>query len=362
MSRRRTTSRRTKSRRTTSRRTGPRTTSPRRTTALRRTALAVAAVALAVTASACGTDARVPPAPDPGGAHIAVTPRQAVQILASVDAALVRAVEARDPAQAGARATGPARDALAASITVQAALKQTPSVPPAPGTPRLMLTLAGPWPRWFLAAGASPASSTPLLEVLRSADARSPSGLWGQLRLLPGAVLPEVASATVGSPVLTADSGGGLAATPKDTLTRYADLLNRGDQSTWSAAFTPDAYRKELTEQLGRDRQAFQSQGVGEVLAEHTVVPDVLFAMPTKDGGALVIGRVDQRYTATVTPGKGSVRLEPPLAALAGRTSFARTLERRSVEVLAFHVPRAGTADKISLVAAGKTDVAVTGS
>lgn len=327
----------------------------------RRPALVIGALLLAVTASGCGAQARVPAAPDPGGAHTAVTPRQAVAILSSVDAALVRAVQARDPAQAGARATGPAREALVASVAVQSALKQTPTVPPAPGTPRLVLTLAGPWPRWFLAAGASPASPTPLLEVLRSPDARTPYGLWGQLRLLPGAALPELASATVGSPVLAADVGG-LVAAPKDVVARYADLLNRGDASSWAASFDADAYRKELTDQLGRDRQAFSSQGVGEVLAEHTASPDTVFAVPTQDGGALVIGRVDQRYTATVTPGRGSVRLEPPLAALAGRTTFAKTLDRRSVEVLAFHVPRAGTADRISLVAASKTDVSATGS
>jgi len=92
------------------------------------------------------------------------------------------------------------------------------------------------------------------------------------------------------------------------------------------------------------------------------VVPGAVFAMPTQDGGALVVGRVDERYTATVTPGKGSVRLEPALAVLAGRTTVAQKLDRRSVEVLAFHVPRAGTADKITLVAASKADVAATGS
>jgi hypothetical protein len=327
----------------------------------RRTGAALSGAVLAGLTAACGTDVLVPPPPDPGGPHTVVTARQAVQILSSVDATLVRAVQARDARQFAGRATGPAQESLTASITVQAALKQTPSVLPAPSTPRLVLPLAGPWPRWFLAAGTSPASSAPLVVVLRSADARTPYGLWAQLVLLPGASLPETASATVGAPVLAADAEG-LAATPRDVVLRYADLLNRGDASAYTSQYTADQYRKELTDQLGKDRAAFQSQGVGQVVAQHDAVPDVVLAMRTQDGGALVIGRIDQKYTATVTPGKGSVRLEPPLAALAGRSTVDKQLQRRSVEVMAFHVPRAGTADKITLVAAAKSDVAATGS
>jgi hypothetical protein len=328
---------------------------------VRRAVAVVVALAALLTTAGCGSDARVPSAPEAGSPHTAVTPRQAVAILRTVDATLVRAVQARDAQQFGGRATGPAREALAASITVQGALKQTPSVPPAPSTPRLMLTPAGGWPRWFLAAGSSPASTTPLLEVLRSPDARSPYGLWGQLRLLPGAALPEVASATVGAPTLAPDATG-LAATPQDTVARYADLLNRGDASSYTGQFTADPYRRELTEQLGSDRQSFASKGVGQVLAAHAVEPGSLFAMRTQDGGALVVGRIDERYTATVTPGKGSVQLDPSLAVLAGRATISRQLERRSVEVVAFHVPRAGTNARITLVAASKADVSATGS
>jgi len=328
---------------------------------IRRPRAAVAlALAAAFLAAGC-SGPRVPATPDPGPAHTAVTPRQAVAALDAVDAALVRAVQARDVARLDGRAVGPARDAFATAITVQAKLGRATGVPPAPGTPRLMLTQAGPWPRWFAAAGSSPASATPLLEVLFSADARSPYGLWAQLNLLPGAVLPEVASATIGSPVLGPDAAG-LAATPAETLTRYADLLTRGDASAYVRQFGADRYRRELTDQLGADRQAFSQRGVGQVLAAHTVAAGAPMAIPTQDGGALVIGRVDERYTAAVTQAGGSIRLDDALAALVGRATLAHGLDRRSVEVFAFHVPRAGTADTITLLAASRSEVAATGT
>ncbi|HEY6793727.1 MAG TPA: hypothetical protein VI248_03480 [Kineosporiaceae bacterium] len=321
----------------------------------------VAAGMLAVLlAAGCG-DTRVPSDPDPGPAHTAVTPPQALQILDTVGATVVRAVQARDAAQFGGRAVGPARDAFSAAIAVQATLREAPSVPPSPGTPRLVLTLAGPWPRWFLAAGSSPASRTPLVAVLRSADPRSPYGLWGLLNLLPGATLPELASATVGAPTL-APTATGLVCSPADAVARYADLLNRGDTSAYHGQFTDDAFRAELTNQLGADRKAFESIGIGEVVSTHAVASQAPLAIATRDGGALVIARLDQRYAATVTPGRGSVTLDAELAALAGRAAVSTSLERRSVEVVALHVPKAGAVDKISLVAASRSDVSATGS
>lgn len=323
-------------------------------------ALGAAAAMVAGLLAGCGGD-RVPASPAAGGPHPAVTPRQAVQIVSSVDAALVRAVRSRDAGQLAPRAVGPAQEELRAGIAVQAALRQEPTVPPTPGTPRLLLTLAGPWPRWFAVAGASPGAATPLLEVVRSADPRAPYGLWARLRLLPGAALPEVASAAVGAPVLP-PAAPGLVATPEQALTRYTDLLNRGDASAFVGQFTADAFRTELTDQLGADRKAFASDGVGQVTAAHVLAADAPLALRTLDGGALVIGRIDETYTATVTPGRGSVRLDPQLAALAGRATVSHQLVRRSVEVVAFHVPRAGSSDRITLVAASKADVSATGT
>ncbi|MDQ1286841.1 MAG: hypothetical protein QG622_406, partial [Actinomycetota bacterium] len=190
-------------------------------------------VALLVTAG-CGDDVRTPSVPDAAGEHPAVTPRQAALILGSIDAALVRAASARDVAAAGARVTGPAREGLAATVLVDKALNRPSTAPPAPTTPKLLLTRGRPWPRWFLAAGATPASATPVLRVLVSPDPRSPYGLWGQLVLLPGKQLPEMVSATTGAEPLLANAPGHTK-TPGETVAHYTELLNRGDTSVHKA-------------------------------------------------------------------------------------------------------------------------------
>jgi hypothetical protein len=308
----------------------------------------------------CG-GARTPSVPDDAKEHTAVSPRQAVMILGAVDAALVRAATARSADAAGGRAVGPAKEGLTARIRVQAALKQAPVPPSAPTKPRLLLTRTEGWPRWFLAAGATPASATPVLRVLHSADARAPYGLWAQLQLLPGAALPDMASATVGSVPLAADAPG-QQQPPTQVLTRYTELLNRGEVSAYRADFAPDAYRAELAQQLAADRKLFVTAKAGQVTALHKWAPVGPFALPTRDGGALVIGRIDQRYSVVVAPGRRAVRLDPELAALAARQVVTKKLDRWSVEVLAFYVPKAGSPAKITLIAASRTDVAAAGA
>jgi hypothetical protein len=323
-------------------------------------AAVVAALVTAALIAGCG-GARTPSVPDEAGQHTAVSPRQAVMILGAVDAALVRATTARKVDAAGGRSVGPAREGLAATLRVQTVLRQTPVAPAAPTKPRLLLTRTEGWPRWFLAAGTTPASATPVLRVLHSADARSPYGLWAQLQLLPGAALPDMASATVGAVPLAADAGG-LRQTPVQVMVRYTELLNRGDASPYRVDFAPDAYRNELAQQLGADRKLFVTAKAGQVTALHKLAPVGPFALPTRDGGALVIGRVDQRYSVTVAPGRRAVRLDPQLAALAARQTVTKKLDRWSVEVVAFYVPKAGSSAKITLIAASRTDVAAVGA
>ena len=128
--------------------------------------------------------------------------------------------------------------------------------------------------------------------MLYSSD-RVPRTGCGRSSISAGATLPEVPPATTGAVRLASDAGG-LQATPATVLAHYTDLLNRGTASVYGAEFSPDQFRTELYNQLGTDRAAVASIGVGTVMAVHTVPPGPVFALATVDGGALVIGRADQ--------------------------------------------------------------------
>jgi hypothetical protein len=296
----------------------------------------------------------------------AVLPGQGERIADAVDLALAAARTALDPGAAGARVVGPERDVLAARLRIAAARHtDARTVATAVGDrlaiSRLVVPQAGPWPRWFVVAGTSATAPTPTLRLYLSPDARSPYGLWGQLSLLPGATLPEAAAGATGATTLDPVAGD-LAMTPAQVAVRYADVLNRGPASDFAAAFAPDTYRTQLNARLGSDRAAILRGGLATLTSTHGPVPDAVFAVRTADGGALVLLALRQRYVVTVTPGKGAVTADPDLAALAGRSTFSARLDRTASEVLAFRVPAGGRPTQVQLVAAGKADVAASGS
>jgi hypothetical protein len=81
-----------------------------------------------------------------------------------------------------------------------------------------------------------------------------------------------------------------------------------------------------------------------------------------RDGGAIVIGAVTQKYTVAVKAGQPGAKVDPALAALAGgKVQFGKSFTRTAVEVVAFAVPKRG-GGPITVFAAQKGDVAAAAS
>jgi hypothetical protein len=305
--------------------------------------------------AACSRTETGTPAGDP--AHPDVLRGQAEHVLGEVDAALTRAFSARNPRLLGSRVAGPAGREIAARIQVAAARRQTLPAPGRMTLQRLGLPAAGSWPRWFVAAGTVPGQPTPVLRVLRSVTARDPYGLWGELLLLPGASLPDLASPGTGTPLVDPDDGKSLVRSPSSVLAGYAQALMTGSTG---GGFAPDQFREQVAGQAVHDRSSLGSGASANVSSVHRPTGDGLLALRTRDGGALVVGALEQLYRVTVLQ-KGVVSLDPDLAALAGVPRIGRRLQRTSVEILAFHVPPAG-GGTISVVAGAKTDISAIGS
>ena len=306
--------------------------------------------------AACSTTETGAPVADPP--HPDVLRGQAEHVLAEVDTALARAFSARNPRLLGTRVVGPAGRELTARIEVAAARRRTLPAPGRMTVQRLGLPVAGAWPRWFLAAGTLAGEPTPVLRVLRSLTARDPYGLWGELLLLPGASLPELASPMTGTPLVAADDGSSLVRSPSAVLSGYARALMTGSTG---GGFAPDQFREQVAGQVTADRRTLGTSGLADVSSVHRPSADGLLAVRTQDGGALVVGALEQLYRVTVRSPKGTVTLDPDLAALAKLPRIGRSLQRTSVEILAFQVPPAG-GGAVSLVAAAKGDVSAIGS
>lgn len=329
-----------------------------------RAALASTVVAVLVLGSAgCGgSPGGASAARDPVGPHPVVIAAQAKGILDKVSSAAAAATSAGSAGSApglGPRMVGPQREALVASLGLPARLR-----PDGPATDlawqRLLVPARTGWPRWFVAVGSSTSRSTPVVWVLESSQARAPYGLWGELAMLPGAQLPEVARADRGAPELSGDATG-LLMSPNDVVSGYADVLAAGNGSRYAGSFAPDVFRDQVLRKAAGDRvQLLRLRG--GVTSQH-VVQGTPLALRTADGGALVIAALTETYTVKVPADAGSVTVgDPAVSALAGRASFTRQVVQTSSELVAFSVPPASGGGQVRVVAAAKTHLSASGT
>lgn len=309
------------------------------------------AVVLLVTG--CGAGVQQVAAVDPDrSAHPVVAPGQAGSILDAVDMVLAGGVPASGTVDA--RLQGPYRDLARARARIDAERKRSTPEPEAVRRLRLMVPASAGWPRFFVAVGQRPSSATPELRVLRSTGARSPYALWADPQLLPGATLPLPASGEEAA-ILSSDAAG-LVATPSEVLAGYARYLNKGAKASDSKRYRRSTYSDQVVRRVLKDRKALAK--VATLTSSHRVGTERPLALRAKDGGALVIGVLQQTTTITVKRGKGKVAItDKELAALAGGdASITKKLTRTALEVVAFRVPLKGEG-LITVVAARKGDV-----
>jgi hypothetical protein len=289
-------------------------------------------------------------------AHPVVAIGQAGSVLNGVEAALVRGIGPKDDAAtADARLVGPYRELAVATARIAAARKTTVPPPSRVEPVRLIVPAGQTWPRFFVEAAKGNRSSTYVLRVLSSANPRAPYGLWAETTLLPGVTLPATAPPGTGSPMLDPDAGG-LVATPREVLIGYASYLNSGARTTTSRPYRRSLYSDQLLQVLATERKKLKA--VATVDSRHAFTGGDPFAVRTTDGGALVIGALQQRHVVKVRDGKGTVAYKDlDLAALAGgKKQFKKQITRTAVEVLVFHVPPVGKGS-ITVIAAQKGDV-----
>jgi hypothetical protein len=307
--------------------------------------------------AACGESEVVVSAPpaDPQ-AYPVVESGQARAILDAVDRAVAAGVSSKDTADtADPRLSGAYLEIRLAEAKVAAKRKKKVAVPGPVTREALIVPRGTGWPRFFVAVGRSPNASTFLVRVLRSDTARDPYGLWAETMMLPGASLPQTAK---DASVLPEDASGLLLA-PKEAITGFAGYLNEEGKGKEAEDFRRSEYSDQLLQRLVADQKALKA--VATVSSKHVAVGEAPMAMRTDDGGALVIGRLQQTYTVAVKPDSGKVKVkDADLAALAGgkdALQFGKSFTRTAVEVVVLHVPAKDSKERIRVVAAEKGDV-----
>ena len=331
----------------------------------RRAFIAVPVLIGALALTGCSADywpgsAGAAPTPTPtvpAGAELtppAVSVRQVERIVAQISAVTADADANRDAELLETRFAGPALDLRLANYVARGADGNIPAYPAIPEGP-VKLTLpqqTESWPRTVFAVIQDEKDATipPVALVLVQEDPRSNYKVHYALTLEAGAVLPDVAPASVGAARLGADSGL-LAMAPEDLALAYADILERDVESTLYLKF--EAEGDTLRTVVGLEDKAKRVAALPSTARMtfayfESEAPPV--ALATNDAGAIVA--VDLRETTTVVPVEAgaAVNTTGQVKALSGITVSTKGVIATYSDQMLFYVPPAGSNGKIVLL------------
>jgi hypothetical protein len=252
------------------------------------------------------------------------------------------------------RFTGPALAGRLANYKIRAAIGDYPAPPAMPASP-LKLTLpqqTSSWPRVVLSIVQNPDDATvaPTAVVMRQETARSNYRVGYAMQLEAAAKVPDVAPATIGAPIIPPDSNF-LLMSPDEVAAAYADVLMQGEASPSYGLFESegDTFRTQVGVEKKNEKKAAlpttASIEFGAAAGSGRTV-----ALATNDSGAIVT--VNLTETETVKPVDAGATVSPEGAskALSGVSATAKGIQSSYGDQLLFHVPAAGSKDKIVLL------------
>ncbi|WP_173924263.1 hypothetical protein [Agromyces sp. Marseille-P2726] len=289
----------------------------------------------------------------------AVSVPQMERIMRRIAVFTTEADTAMDATAITERFAGPALDARVANYTIRATL---PDQPPPIAIPASPLTLTLPqqvdgWPAsgrtvLTIAKNSQDPTVAPTALVLQQASPRENYKIVYAMSLAPDADVPEVAPASIGSPLISPEYKG-LVMPPGEVGAAYADVLLKGDASEFATLFDPEG--DVLREQLGvTGQQAIDDSlpATADIAFSNVVGDSPTVALATNDSGALVTVSLEQ--TEKVTPNDGGTigfEAGAPGAALSGFTEKSAKGVQRVIGVqLLFYVPSVGSDEQIRLL------------
>ncbi|GAA3869283.1 hypothetical protein GCM10022381_10750 [Leifsonia kafniensis] len=283
----------------------------------------------------------------------AVTVPQLEQIVRHISQVATEADANLDVDAIATRFTGPALEQRLANYAIRAKIADFAAAISIPDS-EFELTLpqqsAG-WPRTVMTVVKvkTDPSVAPTALVLTQDSARANYLVDYAVQLEPGAPVPEVAPATIGAPIIKPDIK--LLVLPPDQIAAaYSDILSNGEASSFYSLFEADG--DSFRAQIAQDQQAKKSGLPTTASIEFGAAPGPgpAIALGTIDSGGIVAINVNE--TETVKPVDAGATVSPSgaSAALSGVTATAKGIQSTYGDQLLFHVPAAGSNEKIVLL------------
>ena len=297
----------------------------------------------APTADAAGEELEAP----------AVTEQQAKRIIARVSAIVTQADDEADKELAATRLAGPALELRLANYKMRKADKTIKPLAPIPAGP-VKLTLPqqrDTWPRTVFAAILDDDPTVPSVAlVLIQQSAREQYMVHYAITMEPGAVIPPVAQASIGTsrigadvPLLTLVAG--------DVAMAYGDVLMLGEESEYFDLF--EAEGDSLRLDVGFDAKKTRKKKIpstAKLSFENVTGSGEAVALSTNDLGALVAVNLNEIETIRVVEAGAAVNAPKQVKALLGKSLSTKGLNATYGDQLLFYVPQVGSDEKIVLL------------
>lgn len=252
------------------------------------------------------------------------------------------------------RFTGPALEERLSNYKIRAAIPDYTAPPALPASP-LTLTLpqqSATWPRSVMSVIQNEDDPTvaPTAVVMAQESPRAQYQIEYAVQLEAAAEVPDVAPATIGAPIIAPDSKL-LVMPPNQIAAAYADILMQGEASSFYDKFDVDG--DTFRTQVGLDKKNEKKAALpttATIEFATTAGTGNTVALATNDSGAIVAVSLSETETVTPVDAGATVSPEGASKALSGVEATAKGILSTYSDQLLFHVPAAGSNEKIVLL------------
>jgi hypothetical protein len=238
------------------------------------------------------------------------------------------------------RFTGPALEQRTANYVLRT---RSASVAPMPKIVSKPITFSLPaatdaWPRTLMVVTDETGDDAlPQMLVLQQETPRSNYMLWYNIRLMPGAKIPEVPAADVGAIPVEVDSLF-LKLAPKDIATGYGDILDKGAASLSFGLF--DTAKDEFYKQVSESQKTqVENLTTGKITFKHSLGNKNVISLATSTAGALVAIYVKDTYVIRPKTRGSAVAVSGQEKVLLGADGSTRGITSVYGDMMLFYVP-----------------------
>ena len=285
----------------------------------------------------------------------AVTVPQAKRIVARIAADVEAADAAGDATLLANRMDGPALALRTANYAIRRGDPTAPLPPAIPSEPvRITLPQQNDlWPRtvFIVLQDEADATVAPTALMLIQDNPREQYKVHYALQLEPGAVIPNVAPANIGTARLPSDTKTLLSVAPETIGTNYADVLTNDVDSEFVDLF--DTESDLLRVQVGRAAKQVRIAGIPSTASltfETTLGAGEVIALATNDNGAIVALSINEKENIAPVEQGAAVNAPSQVAALLGKSLSTKGITAAYTDQVLFYVPGVDKGGKIVLL------------